>query len=171
MSAPKVERDFHEAVDLCELVDVILEPSRKDGGRIGALVFQGAHAFKRAGDGVLDRRPEQIRLAVEIVIDERRIDAEGLGDVLDRHRGEVALGKKIEGSGKEFVDAAGAVFFAPGASTDFGFRIPGCRASSARNPCLAVAPYSLFSTLSAGGRKRERRLRTHGPNYFNSLLP
>ena len=109
MGAPEIERNFHEAMDLVVFVDVVGEPSRDDGGRIGASVLQGAHVLEGAGDGTLDRRPKQIGLAVEVVIDQRRIDVQSLGDVLDRHRGEVALGEKIERSGKEIVDAAGAV--------------------------------------------------------------
>ncbi len=95
-------------------VDVVGEPGSDDGGRIGAPVVQSAHILEGASNGVLDRRPEEIRLAVEIVIDERRVDVERLGYVLDGHRGKIALGKKIERRGQKFLDTGAAMVFPAG---------------------------------------------------------
>ena len=114
MRAPEIEGNLHEAMDLGIFVDMVREPGCDDGGRIGASVVEGAHVLEGAGDGVLDRRPEQIGLAVEVVIDERSVDVERLGDVLDRHRGEVALGEKIERGSQELVDAAALCSSRPG---------------------------------------------------------
>ena len=122
MRAPEVEGNFHEAMDLGIFVDMVGEPGCDDGWRIGASVVESAHVLEGAGDGVLDRRPEKIGLAVEVIIDERSVDVERLGDVLDRHRGEVALGEKIERGSQELV--AGATLVAPGA----------CRSSPAHGP-------------------------------------
>ena len=110
----EVEGNFHEAMDLGIFVDMVRKPGRDDGGRIGASVVEGAHVLEGSGDGALDRRPKQVGLAVEVVIDERGVDVESLGNVLDRHRGEVALGEKVERRSQELVHAAGAMLLAPG---------------------------------------------------------
>src|SRR5262245_17759847 len=110
---PEIQGDFHKAMDFGKFVDMVREPGRDDRRRIGASVVESAHVLKGTGDRVLDRRPEQVRLAVEVVIDERGIDLKSLGDVLDGHRGEVALGEKIERGSQELV--ADAVLVAPGA--------------------------------------------------------
>ena len=125
MRAPEVESDFHKAMDLGKFVDMVREPGSDDRRRIGASVVQRAHVLEGAGDRVLDRRPEQVRLAVEVVIDERGVDVESLGNVLDGHRGEVALGEKIERGSQELF--AGAMLFAPGA----------CRSGPAQGPSTA----------------------------------
>ena len=97
----EIERYLHEAVNLGIFVDVIGEPRSDNRRRIGALVIQGAHVLEGAGDGMLDRGTKQIGLAVEIVIDQRGVDAKRAGNVLDRDRCEVPLGEQIQGYGKE----------------------------------------------------------------------
>ena len=106
MGTAKIECNFNKTVDFVVLVDVVGEPGGEDSGGVGALVLKRADVFEGADHGALDRRPKQVRLAVEIVIDQGRIDIERLGNVLDRDRGKVALGKKLERSGEKAVAAA-----------------------------------------------------------------
>src|SRR5262245_63259296 len=106
MGTAEIERNFNKTVYFVVLVDVVGEPGGEDGGGVGALVLQGADVLEGADYGALDRRPKQVRLAVEIVIDQGRIDIERLGNVLDRDRGKVALGKKLKRRGKKAVAAA-----------------------------------------------------------------
>ena len=56
-------------------------------------------------DGELDRRAEEVFLALEIIIDQRGVDRRGAGDVLDRHRCEIALGEEIERGRREVAAA------------------------------------------------------------------
>src|SRR5262245_28199222 len=107
MGTPEIERDFNKAMYFVVLVDVVGKPGGQDGGGVGALVLQGADVLEGADYGALDRRPKQVRLAVEIVIDQGRIDIERLGNVLDRDRGKVPFGKQLERGGEKAVAAAG----------------------------------------------------------------
>ena len=75
---------------------------------------------------VLDLRPEEIGFAVEVIVDERSVDVERLGDVLDRDRSKVALGEKVERGSQELV--AGATLVAPWA----------CGSSPAHSPATAL---------------------------------
>src|SRR5665648_1043245 len=124
MCASEVERDFHEAMNLCIFFYVVLEPSRQDVRWICALVLQRAHILKGAGDGALDGRPEEIRLAVKIVVDESRVDAERAGDVLNGHGREVPLGKEIKRRSEKFVYTGGAVLFTARASRNSAAYLP-----------------------------------------------
>lgn len=117
MRASEVECNLHEAVNLRVLAHVILQPSRKDARGIRIPVAQCTDVLKRAPNSMLDRRPEQVRLAVEVIIDESCIDAESFGDVLDRNGREVTLGKKIERGRKELINAIGALGYPSPAAT------------------------------------------------------
>src|SRR5262245_29777643 len=103
MGTAEIERNFNKTVYFVVLVDVVGEPGGKDSGGVSALVLQGADVLEGADYGALDRRPKQVRLAVEIVIDQGRIDIERLGNVLDRDRGKVPFGKQLERGGEEAV--------------------------------------------------------------------
>src|SRR5262249_14171835 len=91
---------------------------RIDGARCG--IGQALVAVERLPDGVLDGGPEQLLLALEVVVDEGDIDADLSGDVADGDAAEVALGEEIERDRQDRPDASLAR--APGAWASGGGR-------------------------------------------------
>ncbi len=60
------------------------------------ILARNAELMKRALDRERDRAPEQLLLAAEVVVDERRVEPRRLRDVLRRHGREITRGEELE---------------------------------------------------------------------------
>jgi len=90
-----VEHDLDELANRLRELQIGLEPVIDQVYRIAVALAQTPVVVECLRHRVLDGGAKQRLLAVEIVIDERRVDARRLGDVLDRDRSEVAAREQL----------------------------------------------------------------------------